>query len=51
MDRADRIEAGLLASANKRRPSTLGEKVTRDRHGPQAIDCLIRYRGTTEAEF
>jgi len=51
MDWADRIEADLLALANKRRPSTLGENITRDCHGPQAIDCLIRYRGTTEAEF
>lgn len=51
MDRADRIEADLLTSTHGAQPSSLGEKVKRDRHGPQAIDCLIRYRGTTQAEF
>ena len=43
MGRADRIEADLLASVPGGHASTLGEKVARDRHGPQAIDCLIRY--------
>ena len=51
MDRADRIEADLLAQTKAAQPSNLGEKIRRDRHGPQAIDCLIRYRGTTQAEF
>ena len=51
MDRADRIEAELLGSGHAHRAATLGEKITRDRHGPQAIDCLIRYRGTNQAEF
>lgn len=49
--RMDRIEADLLKPANGARASTLGEKFTRDRYGPQAIDCLIRYRGTTQTEF
>ncbi len=51
MDRADRIEADLFSTSSAGRAATLGEKITRDRHGPQAIDCLIRYRGTTQAEF
>lgn len=51
MDRADRIEADLLTSTSGPRASTLGEKLTRDRYGPQAVDCLIRYRGTTQTEF
>ena len=51
MSRADRIEADLLAPSNGGRSSSLGEKITRDRHGPQAIDCLIRYRGSTQSEF
>jgi hypothetical protein len=51
MDRADRIEADLLTPCQGGRLSTLGERITRDRHGAQAIDCLIRYRGTTQAEF
>ncbi|MGI9491864.1 MAG: hypothetical protein ACR2QF_05615 [Geminicoccaceae bacterium] len=51
MSRADRIEADLLASSNGSRSASLGEKITRDRHGPQAIDCLIRYRGSTQSEF
>ena len=50
MDRADRIEADLLTPPASRAGS-LGEKITRDRHGPQAIDCLIRYRSATQAEF
>jgi hypothetical protein len=50
MDRADRIEAELLTTPVSRAGS-LGEKVTRDRHGPQVIDCLIRYRSATQAEF
>jgi hypothetical protein len=51
MSRADRIEADLLAPTNGNRAANLGEKITRDRHGPQAIDCLIRYRGSTQSEF
>lgn len=51
MDRADRIEAELFAPKDGVHSSTLGERMTRDRHGPQAIDCLIRYRGTTQSEF
>ncbi len=51
MDRADRIEAELFSATGAGRTATLGEKITRDRHGPQTIDCLIRYRGTTQAEF
>jgi len=51
MSRADRIEADLLGSNNKGQDLTMGEKVTRDRHGPQAIDCLLRYRGSTHSEF
>ncbi len=51
MSRADRIEADLLASSSNSQSLTMGEKVTRDRHGPQAIDCLLRYRGSTQTEF
>ena len=50
MDRADRIEADLLTPPANR-PGSLGEKITRDRHGPQAVDCLIRYRNAAQAEF
>lgn len=60
MDRADRIEADLLSPTKANgadrigrngRHTTMGETITRDRHGPQAVDCLIRYRGSTQAEF
>lgn len=51
MNRADRIEADLFAPNNVSPTATLADKIVRDRHGPQAIDCLIRYRGTTQAEF
>lgn len=51
MARADRIESDLLTSGDVDREVSLGTRVVRDRHGAQAIDCLLRYRGTAQSEF
>ncbi|MGI9501757.1 MAG: hypothetical protein ACR2RE_01705 [Geminicoccaceae bacterium] len=51
MARADRIESDLLTVPGGDKQGGLGTRIVRDRHGPQAIDCLLRYRGTTQTEF
>jgi hypothetical protein len=47
LERADRIETDLLDHSFSREPlgAGLGRILVRDRHGPKAIDTLIRYRG------
>ncbi len=54
--RSDRIEAALLARCLERAPgpdgeADLGRAVIRDACGPRAIDTLLRYRASAQAEL
>ena len=53
--RADRMESEILgegaAGADPSSPAALGRALIRDGYGPRAFETLLRYRGTTLAEF
>jgi len=53
--RADRLEAALLGRHLADEPgdsrTAVGQGLIRDGHGPRALETLLRYRGTVQAEL